>query len=83
MSNTQIKKPRPYILGGISGIILGVLLLYFLEYFLTAPDQVNLINRQLLGSLFGYVLLVVSFLDILRGVSLAYRQWRYKDELGL
>lgn len=81
MNNTQIKKPRPYILGGISGIILGVLLLYFLEYFLTAPDQVNLINRQLLGSFLGYVLLVVSFLAILRGLSIAYHRWRYGSEL--
>lgn len=79
MNNTQIKKPRPYILGGIGGVILGVLLLYSLEYFLTAPDQVNLINRQLLGSFFGYVLLVVSFLAILRGLSIAYRRWRYGD----
>jgi hypothetical protein len=83
MNNTQIKKPRPYILGGIGGIILGVLLLYSLEHFLTAPDQVNLIYRQQLLAFYVYALLVISFLAILRGISLAYHLRRYKDELEL
>lgn len=83
MNNTQIKKPEPYILGGLGGIILGALLLYALEYFLTAPNQGTLFHRQQFVAFFVYALLVISFLAILRGVSLAYRQWRYKDELGL
>lgn len=81
MNSTKIKKPKPYILGGLDGIILGVLLLYYLENFLTARDQVNLFNWQQFLAFFVYVLLVVSFLTILRGVSLAYHLRRYKDEL--
>ncbi|MBK7896402.1 MAG: hypothetical protein WAS33_12045 [Candidatus Promineifilaceae bacterium] len=81
MNNTQIKKPRPYILGGLGGIILGALLLYALEHFLTAPDQVNLFYRQQFAAFFVYVLLVISFLAILRGLSIAYRRWRYGGEL--
>ncbi|GJM43001.1 MAG: hypothetical protein DHS20C20_32830 [Ardenticatenaceae bacterium] len=80
MNNTQIKKPRPYILGGLGGIILGTLLLYYLEYFLTAPDQGNLYYRQQFWAFFVYVLLVVSVGAILRGVSLAYHLRRYEGE---
>ncbi|MEZ4590730.1 MAG: hypothetical protein R3D55_06255 [Chloroflexota bacterium] len=81
MNNTQIKKPRSYILGGLGGIILGTLLLYYLEYFLTAPDLGNLYYRQQFWAFFVYVLLAVSFLAILRGLSVAYRRWRYSSEL--
>ena len=82
MNNTQIKNPTKYIFGGLGGVILGALLLYSLEHFLTAPDPVNLINRQQLLAFFVYVLLVVSLLTILRGLSLAHHLRRYEEEWG-
>jgi ABC-type antimicrobial peptide transport system permease subunit len=81
MNNTQIKKPGPYILGGIGGILLGVLLLYGLQYILQGPNETTLLNWQMRFAIPIYVLLILSFGAILRGVSLAYHLRRYEDEL--
>ncbi|WP_420631759.1 hypothetical protein [Candidatus Leptofilum sp.] len=80
MNSTQIRKPQVYIFGGLAGILIGAALLFVLEYFLTAPDQANLIYRQMILAFPVYVLLLVSFWAILRGLSLAYHLRRYVDE---
>lgn len=79
MNSTQIKDPKKYILSGLGGLILGVLLLYFLEYFLQAPNEATLIRQQMLFAIPAYLLLIFSFGAILRGLSLAYHLRRYEE----
>lgn len=82
MSNTQIKNPKQYIFGGVAGIIFSALLLYFLQYYLQAPNEATLLNWQMRFAIPAYVLLILSFGAILRGLSLAYHLRRYEKEWG-
>ncbi|MCA9897915.1 MAG: hypothetical protein H6654_12900 [Ardenticatenaceae bacterium] len=65
-------------MSGLGGLILGALLLYFLEYFLQAPNQATLIGRQMLFAIPAYLLLIFSFGALLRGLSLVYHLRRYE-----
>lgn len=78
MNSTQIKNPKRYILGGLSGLLLGALLLYFLEHILQAPDRVNLIYRQMHLAFYVYGIMLISLWVFLRGLSLAYHLRRYE-----
>lgn len=82
MSNTQIKNPKHFIFGGLAGIVLSALLLYFLEYLLQAPNEATLIYWQMRFAIVAYVLLILSLGAILRGLSLAYHLRRYEKEWG-
>ncbi|WP_420644090.1 hypothetical protein [Candidatus Leptofilum sp.] len=79
MNSTQIKKPHRYIWGGLGGVVLGAVLLVWVE-FLPVDNPANLYAWQMRLSFLAYVVLIISGWAILRGLSLAYHLRRYAEE---
>ncbi len=78
MKSAQLKSSKYYLLWGIGGLVISMLLTYLFEFQTPAPNEATLIYWQTRWTPLIVIVFGVSLITLLRGIWQSIQEWRGK-----